>query len=357
VSEQQLKVLLMADAGTFHAARFAVELKRQGCRVLTVSMEPGGLGHFRLKRIGPFRSLHYSLACRQVKRIIKRFQPDLINPHFASGYGFMAALAARGKTPIALNLWGSDILIVPQKSALHRRKTVHALKRAAHVIGDSVYLVDAARKLTPVQHGSVIPWGIEQEYLRLHRTGYELSKPLRVIVPRAHDDVYNNLFIVEALADLIRDGRIVITFPGFGRLLEDFRRHADKLVGDNVRYYEKLPRPEFLKMVSTNDVYLSAASSDSSPVTLIEAMALGLIPVAADIDGVKEWLSPSSGFLFPPGDRGSLNRIIAGLTDSTDDFAAMRRANFERVKSKAIFEKNVAEQISIMKQLAWGEAT
>ncbi len=355
MSERRLRVLLLVDAGTFHAERFAVELRRQGCRVLTVSMEKGQTLHVRLKRIGPFRRLHYFLAGPQVRRIISRFQPDIVNPHFASGYGYMAARAARGQVPIVLNLWGSDILIVPHKSKLHRRKTRRALLRANHVVGDSEYLVEAATNFAPIRWKSVIPWGIERAYLDYHKTDYILPRPLNIIVPRAHDTVYNNLFIVEALADLINSEKVVITFPGFGRLRDQFKSDSAKLVGDRIRYYDKLPRPEFMKLMARHDLYLSAASSDSSPVTLIEAMALGLIPVAAEIEGVKEWLSPQTGFLYQPGDHDGLKNLLSGIIERNDSLKQMRASNLERVKSEAIFEENVAEEIAIMKSLAWKE--
>ena len=100
-----------------------------------------------------------------------------------------------------------------------------------------------------------------------------------------------------------------------------------------------------------HDVYLSAAKSDSSPVSLIEAMAVGLIPIAADIPGVREWLSNENGFLFARNDKNSLNKILSGICSAQNNYDEIRISNLLKVKERAMFEINVAERIAIMKRL------
>lgn len=348
----RLRVLLLVDAATFHGERIAGQLRRQGVKVLTASLERGSFRHLNMKRRGPVRSLHYLLSVSSTRKIICRFRPDVINAHFASGYGFVAAAAAGDGPPILLNLWGSDILVVPRKSWLHRLKTQLALKKADFVLADSEYLLGEARKLSKIRDGMVVYWGIEEQYLGLHKASYDLNRPVKIIVPRAHEAIYNNFFIVEALAPLVREGEIELTFPCSGSQYESFRRNSERVVGDRLRYYERLPRRDFLELVSGHDIYLSASRSDSSPVTLIEAMALGLIPVCADIEGVREWLGDRSGFLFGQDERVGLYDLVKRLVSEGQRYEGMRKGNLERVRREAIFERNVARQIDIMRRLA-----
>lgn len=349
MNKGRLKLLLLGDAASCHLERFAAELRRQGCRVLVASLERGRLHHFHLSRHGPIRQLHYILSIRQTRTLIRRFSPEVINAHYASGYGFTAALANRGcGLPLIMNLWGSDILIASRKSVLHRRKTAHALAAADAIIGDSDFLVSTAALLAPLKRKQVIPWGIERCYLEYHKRNYDFGMPLRIIVPRFQEHVYNNLFIVRALAGLIVEGRVEITFPGFGSLIDSFRRETEPLVGGRLRFYQKMPRTEFLEYMAGHDIYLSASKSDSSPVSLIEAMALGLLPVVADIPGVREWLTPQSGYPFRQDDPVHLESIITDLLTGSDRHRSMREANLEKVTSRAIFEDNVAEQIRLM---------
>ena len=353
--QKRLKVLMLADAGSFHTARYLAELRRQKCCVLLLSLEDGPVRHLRLKSHGPLRTLHYVLAVPQIRKIISRFTPDIINPHFASGYGFIAALAIIGrKLPLVCHVWGSDILLVPRKSRLHKYKTAFALKHADAIVGDSRYIISQAQKLASLKHQEIYPWGIEQEYLALHKRDYQFGNPVRVIIPRMQEPVYNNLFIVKALAPLVNTGKIRLTFPAFGSQAASFMRFASALVGDGIEFYEKMPRLEFLRFMNKHDIYLSASRSDSSPVSLIEAMALGLVPIGADIEGVRERLTPESGFLFIQDDEPSLSQAVSNVVDSGSLRESMRRRNLERVKREAVFEENIAAQIDLMKRLVTG---
>ena len=84
---------------------------------------------------------------------------------------------------------------------------------------------------------------------------------------------------------------------------------------------------------------------------MIEAMALGLLPIAADIPGVREWLSDDNGRLFPPDDDDALRTIVTNIVQGDDSFADLRRRNFEKVQRDAVFEDNVATQLDIMRRL------
>ncbi|MEE8577262.1 MAG: glycosyltransferase family 4 protein [candidate division Zixibacteria bacterium] len=352
MNETLLKVLLLADSRSFHTQRYAEQLRSLGCTVLLASMEQSESGECLLKKRGPVKSLHYALARSEIYDLAKQFKPDVINPHFASGYGFMSAFASLQKlAPVVLNLWGSDILLVPSKSMLHRQKTIFALRKADLVIGDSEFLLSKARELYPFAKSKVIVWGIEREYLKLHRTDYSPNKPLRIIVPRPHESVYDNLFILSSLTDLINSGKILITFPQAGSQFEFFQGRARELTGDKVKFYAPLPRDRFIPFMAEHDLYLSASRSDSSPASLIEAMGLGLIPVAANIEGVREWLSDDSGFRYEPENETALADLVTKLAGSSDTNERMRQANFKRVKNTAIFEENVAEMIELMTRL------
>lgn len=299
------------------------------------------------------RMLHYPLSSFELRRLTEKIRPDIINPHFASGYGFAAALARGGNTPpIVLHLWGSDILVVPHKSIFHRHKTAFALRAADLVVGDSRYLIQEAGRIAKLNRTEVIPWGIEEEYLGLHRTDYDLRRPLRVIVPRPHEPVYNNHFLLRALAPLLREGVVRLTFPAFGSLYEMFRAEGEQLVPSGIDYYEKLSRKQFLRFMAEHDCYLSAAISDSSPVSMIEAMALGLLPVVADIPGVREWLTPEGGWLYAPDNADELISVIRKIVSGDNDYRKERERNLDRITSDGLFEQNINRTITLMREIA-----
>lgn len=343
------RILVLADSRSFHTIRYVRELRTQGCRVVTASLEHGQLLHLHLKRVGSIAPLHYVFAISQVRKLIRRFKPDVVNPHFATGYGWLAARAySKHDPPILLHLWGSDILQVPHKSFLHRQKAVRALTSAQLVLGDSDFLINCAKQLSPLAKSQVIYWGMERKYLALWRPARELNHPLRIIMPRHHEPVYNNEFALRALAPMLDVGIVSLTVPDWGSLVGQFRSRCAELGLSKVNFYPRQSRDKFMSLLAAHDVYLSSALSDSSPASLIEACGLGVIPVCVDIPGVREWVSSESGFLVKAGNEESLRQAIGRILESPDNCGAMRRANHERVKREAIFENNVAQTITAM---------
>ncbi|UCC44582.1 MAG: glycosyltransferase [Candidatus Zixiibacteriota bacterium] len=348
-----LRLLVLADSRSFHTERYVRQLRRQGCRVLLASLERGSTLHFHLRRVGPLKTLHYALSRFQVKQLVSRFEPDIVNPHFVSGYGSVVSWPwLRLRVPIFTHLWGSDILVVPEKSRLHHWKTARGLKAANFVCADSEYLLSKARRVADFRAPSaVVPWGIEREFLALHKPEYQIRKPLKMIVARSHEAVYRNVMIVRALFEQIRAQSVELTFPGFGSEYHQFRTETSTMVGDSLRFYDRMPRNAFMKFMAEHDVYLSNSALDSSPASMIEAMALGLIPVAASHPGLTEWLDSSSGFVYDADSENALSKIVGELSESQNTFEDMRRRNLERVRQNAVFEDNVARIIELMSGL------
>ncbi len=350
---QPHRILVLADARSFHTERYVRELRAQGCRVVAASLEHGEMLHVHLKRVGQIPQLHYYCAVRQVRALIDKFKPDIVNAHFATGYGWLAARAVdQISPPIVLHLWGSDILQVPGKSAMHRRKAVTALKKAALVIADSTYLMEEANKIHSIRASKILPWGIERKYLALGDATRKFTKPLRIIMPRHHEPIYNNQFALKALAPLLKSGEVTLTVPNWGSMIAAFRESCTKLGLQGVQLYERFPRDRYIQVLSEHDVYLSASLSDSSPASLIEACGLGLVPICIDIPGVREWMSRESGFLIGRGDEESLRQAVREIVASPDICRTVRITNHERVKREAIFENTIAETIGAIMSIS-----
>jgi glycosyltransferase involved in cell wall biosynthesis len=301
------------------------------------------------------RPLRYYLGSSALQEIIEEFQPDIVNAHFATGYGDLAARALSSRSiPLALTLWGSDILIAPQKSSYSRAKVMRALTRTNLVLADSQMLLDAASRLHPFSNGKVVGWGIDKEFLRPPNQREAQSQPLRVIVPRAHESVYNNKFILSALADLLRDNRVSLTVPSFGSLSDAFRSEVTGMQLPNVEFYERTSREEFMALLAAHDLYVSAALSDSSPVSLIEAMGVSLDVLVGDIEGVREWTEPQQRFDL--NSHLSLAQRVESVLEQPESVRLVRRRSFEKVAADGVFEQNVARTIELFRNLAAGRS-
>jgi len=352
---------MLADGRSIHTIRYQQAMKERGVDLILASLERGDTVEILLKKKSVSNSLNYFFVNREIKDIARKLTPDIINPHFASGYGFSVAVSKVWKRlPVILHCLGSDILISPQKSIAHKRRVMYALQRAGKIVVDSRYLAAETRALYNHENIEVIPWGVETEILELYNSRSNLGKylrPLKIFVPRPHQAVYNNMFIVNALENFLKSGDLKLTFPAWGDDYEDFKKYvSENGLKEYVDYYSFLSRDEYINFIAQFDIYLSASKSDSSPASLIEAMASGLLPIVANIPGVSELIDKTNGFLYENNNGSSLKGAINTILNGVDNIGEILRKNHDRVKATAIFKNNIDQTIGLIEsQIADGK--
>ena len=91
-------------------------------------------------------------------------------------------------------------------------------------------------------------------------------------------------------------------------------------------------------------IYLSASLSDSTSVSLLEAMALGAYPVLSDIPANREWIAaPPQGLYFRPGLAEGLTRsLLEALAMPEEARRQAVRVNRREIGERAIWEENMA---------------
>lgn len=352
-----MRVLLLADGSSVHTARYQTELKSLGVEVVLASIEKGDTVDIKLNRPTGINGIDYALASRLIKKLARNDHFDIINPHFACGYGFMTALSGIWKKkPVLLHCLGSDILISPKKSWFHKWRVAYALQKAHRVLVDSEHLGSEAKQIYSKTNYKVIVWGADKEafesFDKKNQNGFDWNEPLNIIVPRPHYRVYNNRCIIHALKDFIINKNITITFPGWGGDLGVFKELVkSEQVEGGVKYYYFLSRENFNHFISGFDIYLSASLSDSSPASLIEAMATGLYPIVGDISGVREWMDDNNGALFDLNNTESLKCIIENILEKPPDLSGILKNNNAKAKKSGMFSKNIKETIALMQKM------
>jgi glycosyltransferase involved in cell wall biosynthesis len=100
---------------------------------------------------------------------------------------------------------------------------------------------------------------------------------------------------------LLRDGgnRVHLTIVGGGRLLDELREMAGRVLVDSFKFTGPLPTPAAVADVLKGcDVFALASRTEGLPRAMVEAMALGLACVGTRVGGIPElledeWLSDS----------------------------------------------------------------
>jgi glycosyltransferase involved in cell wall biosynthesis len=108
-----------------------------------------------------------------------------------------------------------------------------------------------------------------------------------------------------------------------------------------VRFVGRVPHDRLPVLLGEAAAYVSTSRSDSTSISLLEAMASGATPVVSDIPGNREWLAESGRF-FPVGDAPALASALIEVLGDAEFRRAARVTNRARVEHDGDWAANVA---------------
>ena len=340
-----MKILFLSDAGTYHTHRWVNYFVDRGHRCYLVTLDQGmktKAKEFLLpaKTLPGF--LRYPLSVGRIRKIVAEIGPDLVNAHFVPNYGLIGALLKFH--PLVISTWGSDVLISPGKSLLHRLRARYVLSKADLVTANAEVSARAVCKLG-VPGGKVLvsPMGVRRSLLGQHE---KKEKPyLLVLSNRRLEPLYDLAALLRAIPQVKKEVQKEIRFVilGEGSQKNELAGMTRELkVEECVEFKGMVSRERLLDYYRESDIYVSTSRSDSTSVSLLEAMNFGLLPIVTDIPGNREWIGEGkNGFLFPAGDHHSLAQRIVFAAGQFDSRAKFGEKNAEIIQKRAVWEENM----------------
>jgi glycosyltransferase involved in cell wall biosynthesis len=265
----------------------------------------------------------------ELARVIQRIAPDAIFSLKMQNDGYTVAkaramLAGEFSAPWIHFAWGTDIEFFgkdPGYSPAHLPRIQNVLEHCDFLITDTsrdaLQAADFGFKgrflgIMPAFGG--FDFGLIDEVLAT-------APPKRdVILVKARQGGYigkglNILRAIESMPEVFHNYRIVLVL-----LTVEVVRHIDELdpaLGISYEIPTHMSYAELLHLFSRARLAISATDVDGAPAFLLEAMAMGALPVHSDMASVREWVKPgSNGLLFPVDDANALTAaIVRGLND------------------------------------------
>jgi L-malate glycosyltransferase len=241
---------------------------------------------------------------RELARVARSVEPDLVHAHYLPEYGWMAA--REGLRPLICSAWGSDVLAV---RGINRPRSRLALRKASLVFADSVHLAREARALSggdmPVE---VVRWGLDLEAFAPGDRGAARSAlglptdgPLVASV-RGLKPVYNPELLLEAFARVRArrpDARLLLKHP-LTETPASVAATVERLeLADAVTVLGNVPAERLPDTYRAADIVVSLASSDSSPRSVWEALACGRPVIVSDLPWARDELADGQALLVP----------------------------------------------------------
>jgi L-malate glycosyltransferase len=331
--------LCFVSTGAFaHVGHYLEHFQAEGHDVRFIALSPSParpVPTYDLSLPGRYSSTEgkwkYSVSVLRARALIRALEPDLVHAHFATSGG-LAALVS-GFHPCVVTAHGSD-LAAGIRSPLRR-----GLLRAVFGSADCVNTVSEPLKALALELGVpedkvlALSPGIDAARFALPRRPGPRGV-LRLVSTRRLDPECDPLTIVAALRELARRGvEFSMIFAGDGRLRARARIFASQLgLADRVSFLGPVPQSELPALLARRDVYLSASLWDGTSLSLLEAMAAGLLPVVSRIPANEAWLEDGRTALFhKPGDVRGLAEALEAVSRRPELAASAAPLNRARV--------------------------
>ena len=367
-----MKIMMVAAGDSIHAVRWANVFIDKGHDVdfVTLANHRPRIDSFS-ERVKLFYLKHrgskgYYLNALELHRIWKRISPDVVNVHYASGYGMLARLAGLRKT--VLSVWGSDVYEFPYKNKIANRIVTKNLKGVDAIALTSKCMAAQVEKLIGAASKPIIitPFGVDVNQLcPSEKDSYSNEKKEFTFgIVKKLTYKYGIDYVIKAYAILLdrymelEDKKL--PFPklficGKGENKGDFEKLRDKLgLHDYVTIKGYIPHDKIPDVIRSIDVFcLGSNDSESFGVAAVEAMACGIPIVATDVDGFKEVMVDGyTGYIVPRKDEKVMADKMWELYLDADKRREFGMNGRQHVLKNYSWDENVSTLVTLLEEIS-----
>lgn len=358
-----MKVLFLANASSIHTVRWVNGLVKKGLEVHLVYKhddEP------REKNISSDVILHrlkfsgrkgYFINSLEVRKICDDIKPDIVNAHYASGYGTLARLSKL--KPLILSSWGSDVYDFPYQSKIKRQLVIKNLKYADALASTSIIMAEQISKLIDCSKNEIYitPFGVDTKLFynknKKINTDEIIIGSIKSLTPK-YGIKYGILSIDYLINNLMKGvcgERIKYVIYGDGNERNELEVLVkDKKLNNIVTFKGKIPYGQVPDALNEFDIFLgtSVMDSESFGVAIVEAMACEVPVIVTDVDGFSEVVDKGKcGLIVKREDYKAMAQEMYNLIINPQERSKLGKAERNRVLELYDWAKNLDMMINI----------
>lgn len=324
-----MKVALLSGASSIHTIRWANGLAEAGLEVHVISQQPQlePMDARVQVHILPFRGvLGYFTMVPAVKKLLKSIKPDIVNAHYASGYGTTARLV--GCHPWLLSVWGSDVYDFPYASPLHKWLVRKNLLAADGVASTSICMADQTYSIAPKLNDiAITPFGVDTVYydsLTTSLTNRDTAAPITIGTVKSLAPKYGIDTLIEAFGILLKSlpqthpeiaKSLRLRLVGGGPQEAELKALTKQLdISERIDFVGRVDSSKVPIELEKLDIYVALSRQESFGVAIIEAGAADRPVVVSDAGGLPEVvLNGQTGIVVPKENPQAAADAIAKL--------------------------------------------
>ena len=317
-----MRICYLADAGSPHTIKWAQYFSAHCHDVQIISFrqseDPRAQQWTRVIKPRWQSKVDSFLFVPRVRRMLERFNPDIVHAHYASSYGTLGRLCRFH--PYVLSVWGSDVYDFPRRSWLHRRLLQRNLEAADQLCSSSKNMAEETQRYCykPV---SITPFGVDCDHFRPSSVPKNSEDDFVIGTIKALEPPYGIEYLLRAFALLTAtySGRkkLRLVIAGDGSLRKSLQRLAEDLgVINKVRFLGQIAHSQVPQLLNSFSVFCALSLSESFGVAILEASACQVPVVVTNVGGLSEVVRDNlTGFIIPAKDAQAAANAVGKLID------------------------------------------
>jgi glycosyltransferase involved in cell wall biosynthesis len=257
--------------------------------------------------------------CAMLFGILKHRKFDLVLIDTYSTTAFWFAWASAKLSQILhlkyiMILHGGNL---PQRLKSNTRQCKSIFKKAYFNVTPSPYLLEEFKK-SGYSNLKNIP-----NYIEIENYNFKYRKTIQpnLLWVRAFDHIYNPILALKVLELLRKDypqASLCMIGPYKDKSIDSCKSYAKKY-SLPVKFTGKMSKQDWIKYSEGFDIFINTTNVDNTPISVIEAMALGLPVVSTNVGGIPYLLDhEENALLVPPDNAIEMCSAIRSLIDNHD---------------------------------------
>ncbi len=247
-------------------------------------------------------------ASQRLRSYIQQVQPDLIHAMRIPYEGMLVADAYTG-TPLIVSVWGNDFTLHAPSTPLMKHYTRWTMQ-----VADALH-ADCERDIRLGKE-----WGFRANKPTLVTPGnggvrsdvfYPPEKPVEepvIINPRGFRAYVRNDNFFKAIPLVLQKyPRAKFMCASMAGESQAGQWINELNIAHSVELLAPMPHAQMAGIFRCSQIIVSPSVHDGTPNSLLEGMACGCLPVAGDLESIREWITPNeNGLLFDATNPGSI---------------------------------------------------
>lgn len=360
-----MKLVFIAAANSIHTVRWVNAMAKREHEVHLITMHRPDLDKideniniYYLKIKPP---LGYYLNYLRVKKILDIIRPDILNVHYASGYGTLARLVKF--KPTLLSVWGSDVFEFPYENKFKKIVLRKNLKAATHIASTSWVMKRQTEKFVkPRLNIEITPFGVDLEKFK-SMVKFKDKEYITIGTVKKIEEIYGTRYILEGVGNLLEKlkknklydiaKKIRVLIVGDGTQKKEMELLSDQLGIKNITsFIGAIPHSDVPKYLNKLDIYCAPSIRESFGVAIIEASACELPVIVSDVDGLPEVVEHGkTGYIIKSKESIEIAERLYELVIDKEKRILLGKNGREFVRKNYNWEENVLLMENVYKNL------